>query len=102
VSFSWPWFSPSTDEQVVRGLVEEVRIISADGEITIELKGELAGILAVADTAKKGLGSHQDKALQIKMVAGAGFDLHLLASVIGLQPGTAASRPGSHPRSARF
>ena len=34
--------------EVVRGLVEEVRIIPAGAEITIELRGELAGILAVA------------------------------------------------------
>ena len=60
--------------EVVRGLVEEVRIIPADGEITIELRGDLTGILAVAETAKKGLSSHQDKALQIKMVAGVGFE----------------------------
>jgi len=59
---------------VVRGLVEEVRIIPAGGEITIELRGELAGILAVAETAKKGSTSHQDMALQIKMVAGVGFE----------------------------
>ena len=60
--------------EAVRGLVEEVRIIPADGEITIELRGELAGILAVAETAKKGPNSHQDKALQIKLVAGVGFE----------------------------
>jgi hypothetical protein len=60
--------------EVVRGLVEEVRIIPAEGEITIELRGELAGSRAVADTAKKGLGSRQDKALQIKMVAGVGSE----------------------------
>ena len=63
--------------EVVRGLVEEVRIIPAEGEVTIELRGELAGILAVAETAKKGSTSHQDKALQIKMVAGARFDRDL-------------------------
>jgi site-specific DNA recombinase len=59
---------------VVRGLVEEVRIVPAGGEVTIELRGELAGILALAETAKKGSSSHQDKALQIKMVAGVGFE----------------------------
>ena len=59
---------------VVRGLVEEVRITPAGGEITIELRGELAGILAVAETAQKGPSSHQEKALQIKMVAGVGFE----------------------------
>jgi hypothetical protein len=56
---------------VVRSLVEEVRIVPAGAEVTIELRGELAGILALAETAKKGSSSHQDKAVQIKMVAGA-------------------------------
>ena len=50
------------------GFGEEVRIIPAGG-FTIELRGELAGILAVAETAQKGSTSDRDKALQIKMVA---------------------------------
>jgi hypothetical protein len=70
--------------EVVRGLVEEVRIIPAEGEITIELRGELAGILAVAETAKKGFRSHQDKALQIKMVAGARNRHYLLFNALRL------------------
>ena len=44
------------------------------GELTLELRGELAGILGLAETAKKSPGSHHDKALQIKMVAGARFN----------------------------
>jgi site-specific DNA recombinase len=62
---------------VVRSLVEEVRIIPTGDEITIELRGELAGILALAETAKMGSSSTQDEALQIKMVAGARFDRDL-------------------------
>ena len=60
--------------EIVRGLVREVRIIPADGEITIELRGELAGILALAEGAKQSALSPEDLALQIKMVAGVGFE----------------------------
>ena len=59
---------------IVRGLVDEVRIVPTNGEITIELRGELAGILALADGAKKSARSPEDQALQIKMVAGVGFE----------------------------
>jgi site-specific DNA recombinase len=60
--------------EIVRGLIEEVRIVPTAGELTLELRGELAGILGLAETARKGSGSHQDKALQIKLVAGVGFE----------------------------
>jgi hypothetical protein len=33
----------------VRSLIEQVRIIPADGQVTIELKGELAGRLVLAE-----------------------------------------------------
>ena len=59
--------------EVIRSLVVEVRITPANDEVTIELKGELAGILALGDGAKLSADSSQDRALQIKMVAGARF-----------------------------
>ena len=59
---------------IVRGLVDEVRIVPTNGEITIELRGELAGILALAEGAKQSARSPEDQALQIKMVAGVGFE----------------------------
>ena len=61
---------------VVRSLTEEVRIIPTGDELTIELSGELVGILALAETAKNASSSPQDKALQIKMVAGARSHLY--------------------------
>ena len=60
--------------EIVRSLIEEVRIVPTAGELTLELRGELAGILGLAEATKKGSGSHHDKALQIKMVAGVGFE----------------------------
>jgi site-specific DNA recombinase len=56
---------------IIRSLIKEVRPVPADGELTIELRGELAGILALAGNAKQPLASGPDRALQIKMVAGA-------------------------------
>ena len=41
--------------EIVRGLIEEVRIVPADGELAIELRGELAGIMALAETAQTAL-----------------------------------------------
>jgi len=59
--------------EIVRSLIEQVRIIPTDGEITIELKGELVGILVLAEGAKRCSGSLLNRALQIKMVAGARY-----------------------------
>jgi hypothetical protein len=56
--------------EIVRSLIQEVRLVPVKGELSIELVGDLAGILAVAQGGKEGL-SASSAALQIKMVAGA-------------------------------
>jgi hypothetical protein len=63
-------------------LIEEVRIIPEDGEYRLELKGELAGILALAQGASER--APAQRALQIKVVAGARFsrDRHMLSATI--------------------
>ena len=43
----------------------------------IELKGELAGILNLCDSKKKPAASYEERAEQIKMVAGAGNQRYL-------------------------
>jgi site-specific DNA recombinase len=58
----------------VRSLIEQARIVPTDSEVTIELKGELAGILVLAEGAKQCSGGPEERALQIKMVAGVGFE----------------------------
>ena len=58
---------------MIRSLISEVRLVPAHGELTIELKGELAGILALAGGSGEPL-ALSDRALQIKVVAGAGFE----------------------------
>jgi hypothetical protein len=59
---------------VIRSLIDEIRLVSVDGELRIEIKGELAGILELCQEgakAKPGSLSTAGLAQQIKMVAGA-------------------------------
>jgi site-specific DNA recombinase len=57
--------------ELVRSLIEEVRIVPCANALSLELKGDLAGILAMSDNRP----DHSSaKALQIKMVAGIGFE----------------------------
>jgi site-specific DNA recombinase len=61
--------------ELLRGLIDEVRIFPEEnGEYQLELKGALAGILALAQGAKNSEGAAAQRALQIKMVAGVGFE----------------------------
>jgi site-specific DNA recombinase len=57
---------------IIRSLIQEIRLIPSDGALTIELRGDLAGILAFSQAARD-VSPPTDRALQIKMVAGAGF-----------------------------
>lgn len=59
--------------ELIRSLIREVRLVPADGGLTIELAGDLAGILALSE-AGKGNTASGPRALQIKMVAGTGFE----------------------------
>ena len=59
--------------ELIRSLIREVRLVPADGGLTIELAGDLAGILALSE-AGKGSTASGPRALQIKMVAGTGFE----------------------------
>ena len=40
--------------ELIRSLIQEIRLIPEDGRLRVELKGELAGILALADSTKPG------------------------------------------------
>jgi site-specific DNA recombinase len=59
--------------ELVRSLISEVRLVPADGTLLLELEGDLAGIVAISESAKPGQ-EPGAKALQIKMVAGVGFE----------------------------
>ena len=61
---------------IIRGLIEEVRLVPEAGELRVELRGALAGILALGavndKTAHKCAdGSVSALASQVKLVAGA-------------------------------
>ncbi|NQV79365.1 MAG: recombinase family protein [Alphaproteobacteria bacterium] len=57
--------------QLVRGLVEEITLSPEAGELRVDLKGDLAAILAIASN-KKPAGESPDGLAQVKLVAGAG------------------------------
>ena len=59
---------------IIRGLIDEVRLVRENGELRIDLRGELAGILSLCDSKKKPAPSYEERAQQIKMVAGVGFE----------------------------
>ena len=60
--------------EIIRGLIREVRLVPTEGVLAIELSGDLAGILAVCEGGASTSGVSASRALQIKMVAGAGFE----------------------------
>jgi len=56
--------------ELIRGLIDTITLTPADGNLHIELRGDLAGILAMSEAGKAGAFASKEKALQIKMVAG--------------------------------
>ena len=56
--------------EIIRSLIDEIVLVPENGELRIDLKGELAGILALAADSKKPA-AHHDGLEQIKLVAGA-------------------------------
>ena len=61
----------------LRSLVDEVRLTPVDGQLAVELRGDLAAILKISGSGIQATETAQKNALQIKMVAGAGFDREL-------------------------
>jgi hypothetical protein len=63
--------------EVVRGLVETINLVPGVGRLRIEVRGELAAILCLAECAGKAKSPRtaaEALSLQIKMVAGEGFE----------------------------
>ena len=54
----------------IRNLIEEVRLVPANGKLAIELFGALAGILALTSNNPRQAG----RGLQVTLVAGIGFE----------------------------
>ncbi|MGC1180082.1 MAG: recombinase family protein [Methyloceanibacter sp.] len=57
--------------ELIRGLIDAIILTPVDGKLEIELHGDLAGILAISEAGKASTFYPKEKALQIKMVAGA-------------------------------
>ncbi|MFQ5928047.1 MAG: recombinase family protein, partial [Terriglobia bacterium] len=57
--------------EIIRSLVDEIVLVPENGELRIDLKGELAGILSLASANKKPATHVYDGLEQIKVVAGA-------------------------------
>jgi site-specific DNA recombinase len=57
--------------ELIRGLIDAIVLTPSHGKLKIELRGDLAGILALSEAGKGNAFSANEKALQIKMVAGA-------------------------------
>jgi len=55
----------------LRGLIDRVNLVPSEGELMIELHGDLAGILACAADQREPSHHSEQRALQIKVVAGA-------------------------------
>ncbi len=58
----------------LRSLIEEVRLTPVDGELAVELRGDLGEILQIAGRDGQVAETAEKNALQIKLVAGVGFE----------------------------
>ena len=62
---------------ILRSLIDQIVLHPSseeDGGFVLDIKGELAGILSLCQTSKKVVGLSPDDLLQIKLVAGVGFE----------------------------
>ena len=57
--------------ELIRSLVDEIRLVPVEGELKIELKGDLAAILGLCQTSKSPSGLTPERLLQVMLVAGA-------------------------------
>ena len=60
--------------ELIRSLVDEIRLIPVDGALKIELKGDLASILALCTQSKSPSVFTPERLEQVKLVAGVGFE----------------------------
>ena len=62
--------------EAIRALVEAIVLVPEEGRLAIEVRGDLAAILALGQTQAPGREGrvHEDLLVQVKLVAGAGFE----------------------------
>ena len=56
--------------EAIRALIDEIRLVPEGGELKIELFGELAALIGLANKDPRS----DDRGLQVTLVAGAGFE----------------------------
>ena len=66
--------SHSEATEVLRGLIDEITLTPREGALQIDLKGNLAAMLGAAQNAKWRSSDTDDLHLQVKLVAGGGFE----------------------------
>ena len=64
---------PICSDNAVHSLVDKIVLTPRDGKLQVDLAGDLAAILAMA-TNKKPAENEPDGMVQVKMVAGVGFE----------------------------
>jgi hypothetical protein len=69
-------YSPTVLFDLIRTLIDTIILTPQDEELTLSIKGELAGILNLCSDRKKPGLSDRASAEQIKMVAGARMHLY--------------------------
>jgi hypothetical protein len=77
----------SRDEafELIRSLIDKVVVTPAEGEMHIDLHGELAGMLSLCREGRRGGRPDAETLAQIKVVAGARFGLCALFVMPGLE-----------------
>jgi len=60
--------------ELIRSLVDEIVLVPVDGELALEIKGDLAGILSLCSKSKSPSGLEPEGLEQVKLVAGRGFE----------------------------
>jgi site-specific DNA recombinase len=66
--------APDEAFELIRSLIDKVVVTPTEGEMHIDLHGELAGILGLCREGRRGGGFDAETVAQIKVVAGAGFE----------------------------
>ena len=63
-------------QEAIRALVEAIVLVPEEGKLAVEVRGELAAILALGQNANTRPEARLHEALleQVKLVAGAGFE----------------------------
>jgi site-specific DNA recombinase len=70
----------------IRSLVDQIVLTPVEGKVEIDVQGDLAGILTISTQTKNPAGERGGS--QVKMVAGAGSNLHLLPEQVKMVAGT--------------